>query len=206
MVKKLSHRQGKPTISNCSTDRGTQLVKKKLVTRRELAQNLNVVMQTVTKWEQAGMPVEEPGRKGKPSLYSEPEVRKWLTEREKAAQKNGMHDVARERARKERAQAILAEQTYALRARDLLPRVQAEKAWATEVMAVRAKFLSWPATVGDRLARVAMLKGKDEFKRSLKEEIKALLMEFSTREWAKKGPRAKKTQAKKPRGSGSRKK
>lgn len=182
------------------------MVKKKLITRRELAQNLHVVMGTVTKWEQAGMPVEEPGRKGKPSLYSEPAVRKWLSDREKAAAKNGVVDVARERARKEKAQAILAEQTIAMRAGDLLRRLEAEKAWAAEVMAIRAKFMAWPATVGDRLARSAILKGADAFKLALKEEIHGLLAELATRPWLEKQTRAKKTRAKKPRGSGNRKK
>jgi len=163
-------------------------------------------MGTVTKWEQSGMPCAEAGRKGKASLYSEPAVRKWLAEREKAAAKDGTVDVARERARKERAQAILAEQTVAIRARDLLPRVQAEKEWVAEVMAVRAKFLSWPATIADRLARVAIVKGLEAHKLALKEEIHRLLSELATRPWVKKEIRSKKIRAKKPRGSGSRKK
>ena len=122
----------------------TRAIRKK-VTRRELARRLDVVMMTITKWEQAGMPCAEPGRKGKASLYSELEVRKWLTAREKTAQTNGVHDVARERARKERAQAILAEQTVQIRARELVPRVQVERAWASEVAAVRAILLAWPS-------------------------------------------------------------
>lgn len=182
---------------------------KKLINRRELArlQDPPVVMQTISKWEQAGMPVAEPGRKGKPSLYSEADVRKWLAERERSSQKNGSVDLTRERARRERSQAVLAEQTVQIRARDLLPRVHVEKDWAADLMALRAKFLSWPATVGDRLCRVATLKGLDAFKLALKEEIHELLNELSKRPWDKNVIRAKKiTRAKKPGGSGSRKK
>ena len=175
--------------------------RKKLITRRELAHNLAHHMQTVTKWEQAGMPVAEPGRKGKPSLYSEPEVRKWLAAREKTAQSTGVHDVARERARKEKAQAILAEQTVAIRASDLVPRVQVERAWAAEVSAVRAKLLAWPSTISDRLYRESVVRGVKGVERVIKEAVDGLLRELSTPKEPEKVARAKK-----PRGSGSRKK
>ena len=183
------------------------MTKKKLVTRRELAQILGHHMSAVTKWEQSGMPCAEPGRKGKPSLYSELEVRKWLSNREKAAQKNGTVDLTRERALRERAQRISLEQIAQIRAGDLLPRAHVEKDWAADLMALRARFNTWPATIGDQLCRVATLKGLDAFKLALKDEIHALLNELSKRPWDKKVNRAKKiTQAKKPRGSGSRKK
>ena len=196
------------------------MVKKKLITRRELAQNLNVVMGTVTKWEQSGMPCAEPGRKGKASLYSEREVRKWLTAREKNAQSNGVHDVARDRARKDRAQAVLAEQTAEIRARDLVPRVQVERVWAAEVAAVRAKVLAWPSTTSDKIYRESAVGGVKGVERVLKEAAEGLLRELAgTLPWnwpcplcgskkpsrKKKPTRAKKTtRKKKPRASGRR--
>lgn len=185
------------------------MVKKKLVTRRELAHNLGHHMQTITGWEQSGMPCAEPGRKGKASLYSEREVRKWITEREKTAQKNGIHDVARERARKEKAQAILAEQTVQIRARDLVPRAQAERAWAAEVAAVRAKVLAWPSTISDRLYREGAVRGVKGIERVVKEAAEGLLRELSDPQALKvclKCPLHCVTRAKKPRGSGRRKK
>lgn len=183
------------------------MVRKKLITRRELARRLDVVMMTITKWEQSGMPVEEPGRKGKPSLYSELEVRNWINDREKNAQKNGTVDLARDRARKERAQAVLAEQTVQIRAKDLVPRVQVERAWATEVSAVRAKLLAWPSTISDRLYRESAVRGVKGVERLIKEEVESLLRELSEPKQAKKATREKKViRKKKPRGSGRRKK
>lgn len=136
-------------------------------------------MGTVTKWEQAGMPVLEPGRKGKPSYYSEGAVRKWLAVREDEARNNGTHDVARERARKEKAQAILAEQTVAIRAKELVPAEQIEKAWAAEVSAVRAKLLSWPATISDRLLREAKLNALSGVEKVLADAVAEVLLELS---------------------------
>lgn len=179
----------------------------KLVTRRELAKILDVTMSGVTKWEQAGMPVVAPGRKGKPSLYSEADVRKWLAEREETARDNGTYDLARERARKEKAQAILAEQTVAIRARDLVPRDEVEKTWAAEVIAVRAKLLSWPATISDRLYREAKLNGLRGVERTIKDAVEELLLELSKPKRAKKTrPTKKVPRAKKASKSGRRKK
>lgn len=172
-----------------------------LVTRRELAKSLDVHMQTVTGWEGGGLPVKEPGRKGKPSLYSEADVREWLANREKAAQKNGTVDLTRERALRERAQRISLEQLQQIRAGDLVPRVQVERAWAAEVSAVRAKLLAWPSTISDRLYRESAVKGVKGVERVIKEAVEGLLRELSEPKRAKKI-----TRAKKPRGSGRRKK
>lgn len=99
-----------------------------LLTRRQLAARLEKHMQTVTKWERDGCPVAERGRKGKPSLYREADVRGWLAAREEAAKNGGAVDLARERAAKEHWQAMLAEQTHRARALELLPCVDVERA------------------------------------------------------------------------------
>lgn len=57
-----------------------------LVTRRELADRLGCHMQTVTKYERAGMPIAQRGNRGKPSLYDEAGVRGWLAQRADVAQ------------------------------------------------------------------------------------------------------------------------
>ncbi len=97
-------------------------MKDALVTRRELAVERGVHMMTITKWEHEGMPIAERGRRGKPSRYSIPAVRAWLDHREEAARIGTSLDLVQERARKEHAQAILAEQTVAIRAGELVPR------------------------------------------------------------------------------------
>ena len=153
--------------------------RQKLASRRDLAGFFGVHMLTVTKWEQSGMPCAEPGRKGKPSLYSVVDVKKWLADREKAARNNGTLDVTQERARKERAQAILAEQTVAIRARDLVPADQVEKAWAAEFSAVRAKLLSWPTTITDTIHRESTLHGLEGVEKVIKAAVEELLLELS---------------------------
>lgn len=150
------------------------------VTRRELAQRIGVVMQTITKWESAGLPVDAPGRKGKPSLYIEADVKKWLASREKDARNNGTGDVARERARKERAQAILAEQTFEIRAGELVRSSEVEQAWAAEVSAVRAKMLSWPASISDRIHSEALSeRGLSGVRKVLEDAVSEALEELS---------------------------
>lgn len=184
------------------------------LTRRELAGVLGVHMQTVTKWERDGMPIAERGRKGKPSTYSEPAVRAWLQQREEAARAAAagdgpILDLAQERARKERWQGLLAEQTFKAREKELLPRVEVEKLWSAEVAAVRAKLLALPTTLADRLHRAATLEGVLGVERILHEAVRETLRELAdplrqpsdelTQEPKAKAPRrrAKKKSAKK---------
>lgn len=148
-------------------------------TRRELAQRMGVVMQTVTKWEQDGLPIAERGRKGKPSLYRETECRAWISARDEAAQSGGLFDVSQERARRERAQAVLAEQMFQMRSQDLLPRVEVERVWEGEVVAVRAKLLQIPSTFADRVYQAALSEGVMGVERILVEAVNDVLRELA---------------------------
>ena len=150
-----------------------------LVPRRQLAARLAVHMQTITKWEREGMPIAERGRKGRPSLYREIEVRAWHKAREKAAQHGGRLDMIQERARKEKWQGLLAEQQYLLREQELLPREEIEKVWAAEVSAVRAALLSWSTTLADKVHRVSTLEGLPGVERVLQDAVRDVLREFS---------------------------
>jgi phage terminase Nu1 subunit (DNA packaging protein) len=138
-----------------------------------------VHQQTVKKWEQAGMPVAERGRKGKPSKFDEAEVRAWLQARDEAARSGANLDVAQERARKEHWQALVAEQTYRTREKELLPRADAERAWAGEVAAVRTKLLSWSQTLADRVHRAATLEGVPGVERVLADAVREVLREMA---------------------------
>lgn len=148
-----------------------------LLTRRELAGAFNVHMMSVTKWEQDGMPIEERGSRGHPSRYSELAVRRWLSQRD--AKNSGVVDLTRERARQARAQAILAEQTLAVRARQLLPVEEVEKVWAAEVAAVRTKLLGLPTTLADRLHQAAVSEGVESVEAVLEEAIQDVLVELA---------------------------
>lgn len=149
-----------------------------LVTRRDLASRMGVHMQTVTKWERDGMPIAERGRKGKPSTYREADVRAWRDAREAAAKTPVGVDVAQERARKERAQALLAEQTHQARSRELLPAAEVEKVWAAEVHAVRTAVLATYTTQADRVHRAAVLEGVGGVEAELKAIAHELLREL----------------------------
>lgn len=150
-----------------------------LVTRRELAQRIGIHMQTVAKWLEEGMPVADRGSRGRAAKFRESDVRAWRAARETAAKRTGLVDVAQERARKERAQAMEAEQRVAIRAKNFLPAVDVERAWAFEINAVRTYALAIPATQADRLTRVATLEGVSGVEAVLIEIVHALLGELS---------------------------
>jgi phage terminase Nu1 subunit (DNA packaging protein) len=136
-------------------------------------------MQTVTKWEGDGLPVLERGRKGKPSFYDIEAVRNWLGQRDEAAKQNGTVDVAQERARRERAQAVLAEQTFQMRSKELLPRVEVERVWEAEVIAVRTRLLAIPPTFADRVYQAAIGEGIGGVERVLAESVNDVLRELT---------------------------
>jgi phage terminase Nu1 subunit (DNA packaging protein) len=149
------------------------------MTRRELALAIGCHMMTVTKWEREGMPVAERGGRGRPSQYKEAEVRAWLQVREEAAKKTGVVDLVQDRARKERAQAALAEQAFQIRMRDLLPRSEIEQAWHSEAIAIRTKLLAWPTTISDKIFRAATDEGQPGVERVLSEAVRDALRELS---------------------------
>ncbi len=154
--------------------------RRRLLTRIELAKRLGVYPDTISKWERAGLPVAEPGRRGLASLYELAEVQKWRSDREKTARDNGTVDLTREKARRERAQALVAEQTLAIRARELIPREEVAEVWSAEIAAVRSKLLAWPSTLSDRLHRAAELGGLRGIEKEIKAAVDELLLELST--------------------------
>lgn len=156
-----------------------------MATRRELAAPgvltpKGVHMQTITKWEREGLPIAQRGRKGKPSLYSVTDVKAWITAREEQANgPAGPLDPVQERAKKERWQALLAEQTFKARERELLPRLEVEKIWGAEVTAVRARLLVIPTSLSDRLHRAATTDGVAGVERVLHDAIRETLRELA---------------------------
>lgn len=151
----------------------------KLVTRRELAQVHGVHLQTISKWEQQGLPVAEPGSKGRPSKFDPDAVAAWLKAREDAAEKSGVADLARERALRERAQRIAREQATAREARQLIPRAEAEKALTDEVLRMRAALLGWERTLPHRIARAYELEGERGVARELRSAVEEILNELA---------------------------
>jgi hypothetical protein len=164
-----------------------------LVTRKELAKRLGVHPITITKWEGEGLPVERRGRAGKPSLYREDAVLVWHTHREQGREHaTAKADPFAARARRETAQAALAEQAYRMRERDLLPRHEVETTWAAEVARVKAAILAWRSTLADPLCRAAVTHGVAAVEQLLDKETAHLLAELSAPPHAE-PPRARRT-------------
>lgn len=151
----------------------------KLLTRPEIAVLLGVNAHTICKWERDGFPIAKRGRRGVASMYRESDGRAWLQAREDAARTAKPIDVAQERARKERAQAELTEQTFQTRAKNLLPRDEVEAAWGAEQKAVRTKLLALPTAYADRVHRAAVLDGVDGVEDALKEAVYDVLRELA---------------------------
>lgn len=153
--------------------------KRTTLTRRELAALLKVHPLTVSSWERAGLPVFKRGRPGKASRYREIDVRAWLAAREAAAKESGAVDAIRDRARRERAQAMLAEQTHAIRNRDLVPVAEVEQKLAARVMATRTRLLAWQTTLSDRVFRAATVDGLAGVEAILKNAVYEVLRELA---------------------------
>lgn len=157
-----------------------------LMTRRELSapgvlSAAGVHMMTITKWEQDGMPVAHRGGPGRPSFYDPEAVRAWKEKRDADANAavDGPLVAIQERARKELWQGRLAEQTFLMRQRELLPRAEVEKVWAAEVTAVRSRLLALPTTLSDRLHRAAVVDGVDGVEKMLDDAVRDILRELA---------------------------
>lgn len=140
----------------------------------------------MARWLEEGLPVAERGRGGRASRYDPDEVRAWIKAREQGAAgpavaaAGPLAEVARERARKERAQAVLAEQLAASRARELLPREEVRKAWEGIVNAVRTALLGAPSNYSDRLIRAYTLNGPQGHEVAFAEAMREVCRELAT--------------------------
>lgn len=163
--------------------KGKRGASSKLLTRLQLAKELNYNPRTIQKFEEEGLRVAVRGRGGRPSQYDKAEVQKWIAARNKKAEKaaagNGKLNLFEERAEKERWQGLLSQQTYLTRQRELLPRIEVEKAWAAEVTGVRTKLLAWATTLADRVHRVSTLEGLAGVERVLQDAVRDVLVELS---------------------------
>jgi phage terminase Nu1 subunit (DNA packaging protein) len=115
------------------------------MTRRQVAAAFGVHMQTVTKWEQEGLPRASHGGRGRASFYDESAVRSWLSVREaNAAGPAGSLNPMQERAKRDRTQAMIAMQMYQRRLGKLVDREDVELAGQAYTKAWRAQILAWP--------------------------------------------------------------
>ncbi|MDH3727592.1 MAG: hypothetical protein OER77_08685 [Myxococcales bacterium] len=152
----------------------------KLLTRAELAQRLGVHRQTIVNWEKAGLVPEVRGRRGVSSKYKLSKVNRWRDEQDRAVrQELGDSSPAAERAKRDRAQRKLLEQTFEVRARRLLPADEVRKVWGAHIAAVRSKILALPAMAAARVHRAGKLGGQRGTSMELKSVAAELLRELA---------------------------
>lgn len=167
--------------------------KSPLVTARQLAVAFVVHPRTIAKFMDEGMPVAKRGRGGRPSMFDLAVCTAWKEAREQLpADDGGPVDLTRERARKERAQALLAEQLYAVRSGKLVSTADVEKAWQAEIAAARSVILSSYTTAADKVFRAATTDGLAGVERELKAIAYGVLRELSD---GAKAPKKKKRKA-----------
>lgn len=155
-----------------------------IVARPVLASVFRVAAGTIDKWLQEAPPLPRvvAGTPGKAAQYSIPDCVAWFVRRLEAKHGGPGLNPLEERARKERAQGQLAEQTFKARAGELLPAAEVERMWAAEVMAVKTKLLAWQQTLADRLHRTSTLEGLPGVERVLREAVRDVLTEFADAE------------------------
>jgi phage terminase Nu1 subunit (DNA packaging protein) len=152
-----------------------------LLERPQVAELLSVKSPTrISKWELEGLPVAEPGKPGKASKYAQAAVVAWHVAREVARARGtgeGGLDPAAERARKDRAQAELAEQMLASRGGALVPADEIKRAWAQLVIAAKSKLLALPRALA---ARLLTIESAPEIEALLRQHIVEALAELSS--------------------------
>lgn len=151
-----------------------------LVTRKQLADIFGAHMQTITKWEQEGMPVETRGARGKPSLYRSKACIEWYGRREAA---RGSDDPA---ALSPQAQRALLDEKrredldlrIRLRKGELIEVDEAARDLANVAAATKARLRRIPDGVAHQLVTVAQ-QGPAAVKTMLLTEIDEALRELA---------------------------
>ena len=152
-----------------------------LLTRPQLATLLSADPLTISRWEHEGLPVAQPGGPGKSTLYDAAVVVAWWHAREidrlTGAASGGLNPVT-QRARKDRAQADLAELTKAERTAELIPRSEFERVLVRVVQSIRTKLLAGPRAWAPLLARLVG-QGPSAIEAELRRRIREILTELA---------------------------
>lgn len=152
-------------------------------TRKELAAAFDAHMQTITKWEQEGMPVEQRGTRGRPSLYRLSVCIAWRIERELKAR--GAGDTSSKLSPHEQRAALDAKRTEELdlkirvRKEELIEVAEAERDLANVATATKARVRRIPAAVAEKVVAVAIREGSAAVRALLLAEIDDALRELA---------------------------
>jgi phage terminase Nu1 subunit (DNA packaging protein) len=125
----------------------------RLLTRREIAEAFNTHMQTITKWEAAGLPIAERGSRGRRSRYALPAVVAWYVNRESQARGvgNGALDPLHERALLDRQRRQALEFDLAKKRGDFVPLRAVELRWSRRIIEARNQMRGLPSRARQRL-------------------------------------------------------
>lgn len=152
-----------------------------LFTRRGLAQAFGVHMQTVTGWEQEGMPIELRGTRGRPTLYRLKDCIAWRIEKELRAR--GAAETSRLSPQEQRA--LLDEKRreeldlrIRLRRGELIEVDEAARDLANVAGATKARLRRIPAAIAERVVATAQ-SGPSAVKSLLLAEIDGALRELA---------------------------
>jgi phage terminase Nu1 subunit (DNA packaging protein) len=155
------------------------MMKTRLMTRTALAKRVGLNPSTITKLVSEGLPIAAVGRGGTPHKFDPVACQTWLESREATAATPAHLDLIQERARKERAQAAVAEQTFAIRSRTLIPQEEVDRAWGAEVAAVKQILLAAESTHTDRVCRAYELAGVEGVRREIRAMHREALLQFA---------------------------
>lgn len=155
--------------------------RKGLITRRQLARRTRVHLATIHKWENAGMPVALRGGRGLESFFDWAVVQKWRKDREASARAatNGPLDPMQARANRDKFQAMIAEQLYRSREKELLPAGDVLAIWAEHITAARAVLIAAVTTKAPEIERAAKLSGVKGVEAALRALVDEALAELA---------------------------
>lgn len=120
-----------------------------------------------------GMPVLEPGGPGVAGVYDSVTALQWFR-----ARRGGTAEA--ERARRDAAQAALAEQLLATRSRALLPAVEVERVWGSACGAIKAGLQTIPTTEAEKLVAIAVEHGAAGVEARLEAIVQRVLTELAS--------------------------
>jgi phage terminase Nu1 subunit (DNA packaging protein) len=150
-----------------------------LFTRRGIASAFGVHMQTVTGWEQEGMPIALRGARGRPSMYRLPDCIEWKTTRDVKALGGGEELSPQvEKALLDRKRREELELKILQRRGELVEVADVEREFEDCANAVKARLRRIPDAVADRVLTAG---GPHAVKALLLAEIDAALTELSER-------------------------
>jgi phage terminase Nu1 subunit (DNA packaging protein) len=168
---KTAHRSTRPEATAAP-------VAELLMTRDALARLFTVTPGTIVRWARDGMPVATGGGQGRQASYRPSVCVAWRLAaiEAKYADQAGL-DPRVERARRDAAQASLAEQLHRRRSGEMLEREDVRRTWSNVVLAIRSRLLALPQSVAAQCAQATDPAAVEQL---LRDEVHSALRELAS--------------------------